>query len=492
MNGLTRPIVGLFLACTIFSISGCGSSGGDSSPGTGQVAVLITDGPTDIYERVLITLSRMVLIGSGGQQIIYDGAPITFDLLELRDRADFAFSQRITAGDYNKIRLHVDEVRLVDLGDPADPSDDVEEVLDNLAANGRIDLNPQGPFTVTTDRTTVISLDIDANRSFQVVQTGNQRLKLRPVIFVDVFQDDIVLPNRLIRVFGRVDSVDEVGESLVLCELRFVAALGTPADTDDCAQVFATGASHFGADALAIDFAALAQAIADSDNPLLTAIGFPGMPGDGAPADVVLDLDAVVTEFGARRTDTDPGWETSSGVVQSDPTATDCDTTQCVDFLPADAAAAITVQLQDETRVFTRDGTELGLADIMQNDVGAFDGLLVPNGGSEALRASLFVFGPTPGDNLVSGSLTAVTLGDDFDVLMVQPDTGDPVAVCVTAETDVLRILVDGEAISISDLLDPAVLDPSAGLNVDAAGVASSTDGCDVDAEVVIVDEGTS
>ncbi|MFW2404267.1 MAG: DUF4382 domain-containing protein [Gammaproteobacteria bacterium] len=489
MNGFTRPVFGLILAWTLLMGAGCGgSSGGGSAAGTGQVAVLITDGPTDEYERVLITLSSMILIGSGGQQVIYDGEPITFDLLKLRDRADFAFSQTITEGDYSKIRLQVDEVRLVDLGDPADPDDDVEEVLDNLAANGKIDLNPRGPFSVVADKTTVISLDIDAQRSFQVVQTGNSRLKLRPVIFVDVFQDDIVLPNRLIRAFGRVESVDEAAESLVLCDLQFVAALDAPADADNCARVFAGSATHFGADAMTIDFAALAQAIADSDNPLLTAIGFPGIPDDAAPDGVVLDLDAVVNEFGARKTDTDPGWETTDGLVQTDPSTVDCDNMKCVDFLPAGAADPITVQLQTATRVFARDGTELGQGDIAQDVAGAFDGLRVPLGAGEALRASLFVVGPAPGEDLVSGTLTAVAIGDELDVLSVQPETGDPVAVCVTADTDILRILVDGDAVSILDLLDPAVLDPSEDLQVDVAGNDSSMAGCDVDADLVIVE----
>ncbi|NND37545.1 MAG: hypothetical protein HKN81_10480 [Gammaproteobacteria bacterium] len=84
--------------------------------------------------------------------------------------------------------------------------------------------------------------------------------------------------------------------------------------------------------------------------------------------------------------------------------------------------------------------------------------------------------------------LTAVSTGDEFDMLTVLPETGDLVAVCVTADTDILRILVDGDAVSILDLLDPAVLDPSEDLQVDIAGNDSTLEGCDVDAELVIVE----
>jgi len=489
MNGFTRPMIGLAFAYVSLFLISCGGGSGPAAGGTGQVVVLITDGPTDQYERVLITLTRMLLIGSGGQQVIYDGDPITFDLLKLRNRADFAFSQRITAGNYNKIRLEIDEVRLIDLGDPGDPNDDVEVILNDLPANGKIDLNPQGPFTVTAGETTVILLDIDARRSFQVVQTGNQRLKFRPVIFVDIFQADIVLPNRLIRAFGRVESVDEVAESLLLCDLQFVAALGAPAAANDaCARIFAGSANHFGEDGLAIDFAALAAAIAANATPLLTAIGLPSLPDNGTPDNVVLDLDAVVSQLGGRKTDTDPGWETTDGLIQGAPTPTDCDTEQCAEFLPDDADNPITVQLQAETRVFARDGTELGQADIVVGATGSFDGLRVPAGTSEALRASLFIVGAAPSGDLISGTLTAVSIGDDFDVLTVQPQSGDPVALCVTAESDVLRILVDDESVSIADLLDPAVLDLSADLQIDAAGEASATPGCDIDAAVVIIE----
>lgn len=493
MNGFTRPIIGLTIVCTSFFLTACGSSSSGpataDTQGTGQVVVLITDGPTDQYERVLITLTRMLLIGAGGQQVIYDGDPITFDLLKLRDRTDFAFSQRITEGNYSKIRLEISEIRLIDLGDLADPNDDVEEILDDLPANGKIDLNPQGPFTVTAGKTTVISLDIDARRSFQVVQTGNQRLKFRPVIFVDIFQDDIALPNRLIRAFGRVESIDEGAESLLLCDLQFVAALGAPAAANNtCARVFVGSAHHFGADGLAIDFAALADAIAASETPQLTVIGLPSLPGDGAPDNVILDLDSVVTQLGGRKTDVGPGWETTDGLIQGAPTPTDCDTAQCTEFLPNDTDTPITIQLQAETRVFGRDGTELGQADMVAGTLGGFDGLRVPAGGAEALRASLFIVGATPGGDLVSGTLTAVSVGNDFDILTLQPESGDPVAVCITAETDVLRILVDGESVSIADLLDPAVLDVSTDLQIDAAGEASATSGCDIDATVVIIE----
>jgi len=480
----------IILSATMLAITGCGGSSGGGSAQTGQVSVVFTDGPTDEYEQILITLTRMTLIGAGGQVVIYDGGPITFDLLQLRDRADFAFSQRVTVGEYNKIRLEVAEVTLVDLGDVADPTDDVEVVLDKLPANGKIDLNPRGPISILADRATVVELDMDARRSFQVVNTGNGGLRLRPVIFVNVYDDEIVLPNRITRVFGTVESVDVDASSLVLCDLQFVAQLGgLPAPNDGaCVQVFAAGASAFDAAGMAVEFATLAADIDNTPEAQLTAIGFPTLPATTADS-IVLELDAVTTELGPRKTDSEPGWETTPGTIVSDLTMDNCDAAQCVDFLPAAEATALTVQLQPETRVFTRDGTELSQADLGADVAGTFDGLRVAVSDAEQLLASLFITGPDAGGDLVSGTLTAVMTGDTFDTLVVQPESGPALNVCVTSDTDMLQILVDNETVTIVDLLDPAVLDPSTGLQVEAAGTSPGMEaGCDLDASVVIID----
>jgi len=499
MISFVRRAAGILTLLLIGILAGCGGSGG-SGPTTGQVVVTITDGPTDVYERVLITLKRMTLIGPGGHEVVYEraplDAPLTFDLLQLRDRADFAFSQTITAGQYNKIRLEVVKVTLVDLGDPEDPTDDVEYVLDKLAANGKIDLNPQGPFNVTAGRTTVIELDIDARRSFQVVETGTGTLKLRPVIFTNIYEGDVILPNRFVRVFGTLDAVNNAGvDTLKICDLRFVARLGgSPAvSTDACVQVFAAGANHFDVAGDAILFADVVTAFNDADNLgetlEITAIGFASLPNGAAPADIALNLDAVVDELGPRDSGMLDHWDTTIGTLKSDCVAPlPC---ASVNFLPRDAGSEITVQLQPETRVYRRDGTELAQTDLMTDETGAFDALRVDNGGIEELKASLFVFGPDPGKETVSGMLVAtdVSLDGLYDILTVQPDGGAPtVAVCVNADTDVLRILIDDESVSIVDLLDPAVLDPGSGLLIEAAGDLSTAPDCYIDAAVVIVE----
>jgi hypothetical protein len=469
------------LIITSFAVAGCGGS--DSAPTeTGTLAVIITDGPTDQYEQILITLTGMSLIGgSGGHQVVYDGPPITFDLLDLGDRADFAFSGEIIADDYSKIRLEVSQIELVDV-DAIEPSP-VELVA--LPADGHIDLNPQGPFTISAGQTTVVELDMDANRSFLAIETGNGGIRLRPVIFVNVYSGDFILPSKLVRVSGTVSTVTvtvtdtKAEKSVLLCSLHFAAQLGTPVVTSDptnCVRVFSNeSTSIFGADGLASDF----QGISATDE--MTAIGF--LTPDGA--DALFSLYSVVMELGAHQPPSDTGWETLRGLVVS--AQQDCDmvfdSEQCFDFKAFDTDIPVRTRLQATTRVFNSQGTELAHTDINDIDTGTVDGLRIING-TEELRAALVVLNSDIGETLVSGFLEGVDMGDPYDVLMVAG-----MAVCVNDETDILRILVDDEVVTIIDVLDRAAIDAAAGHMVDASGVPDEVaTGCHIVADVVIIE----
>jgi len=458
----------------VMTIAGCGGSSSAPAQEKGTLAVVITDGPTDDFDRILITLERMLLIGGdGGHQIVYDGPSITFDLLDLRDRADFAFSGEIIADDYSKIRLVVSDVQLIDTDLPG------SQPLVDLPANGKIDLNPQGPFTIAAGQTTVVELDMDANRSFHVVEQGNGDYRLRPVIFVNVYADDIILPSKLVRVFGTVDSVDDTGpeRSVLLCSLHFAAQLGAPVVTSDptkCVRVFENAStSFFGEDGLASNFGAVAA------QDMLTGIGFLTA---GAP-DVLFDLDAVVMEIGEHQPPSATGWETLRGLVGPD---ADCgiipDAADSFCFLPVDAITPVKTQLQPTTRVLDSQGTILSHADVQDTEAGILDALRINNGDEEFL-AALVVLSQNSGDEVIAGLLADVVPGDPYDFLLI-----DGMAVCVDEETDILRILVDEDVVTIVDLIDPDVLEPGVDM-VEAAGTPGEVgSSCDIVADVVIVE----
>jgi hypothetical protein len=244
-----RTLITTLLLALALTLNAC--SGGSGSPATGEVAVVLTDGPTDQYQRMLITMVGMTLIGPGGHVELYNGPEITFDLLKMSEWADLAFTTKVLAVSYNKIRIELSKVELIDL---ADSNNNV--ILDKLPANGKIDLNLRGSFEVSPEYTTVIKLDIDAKRSFQVIETGNSKLQLRPIIFVEIFQDSIFLPERLVRIAGQVevgsivgaDTVDPVDDSFRLCNLQFISQSNGPSlgNASDCVRVYADSATSAG------------------------------------------------------------------------------------------------------------------------------------------------------------------------------------------------------------------------------------------------------
>ena len=144
---------------------GGGSSGGGAASAvqTGEVAVLIADGPADEYDAILIDVSEVSLLpAGGGDPIVLFRAdpPVELDLLDLRDE-DFVLAVRddIPAGTYAKVRLRVDDVRPV--GGPC------EDLVTRLPS-GKIDLQPDGPIVVGAGETIFLRLDIDADKSIHL------------------------------------------------------------------------------------------------------------------------------------------------------------------------------------------------------------------------------------------------------------------------------------------------------------------------------------
>lgn len=466
-----------FLLAAGLALNACGGGSGNDQPATGQVAVVFTDGPTDEYERILVSITGMSLIGAGGQVALYDGPEITFDLLEMSEWGDLAFNTEVLAGSYNKIRLQLSGLELEDTDDPSN-----SVFIDNLPANGMIDLNPQGPFEVSPDFTTVIKLDMDAERSFQAVQTGQGKVQFRPIIFVDVFEGNIVLPERLVRVFGTVDagSIEGAGtpdasdDAFRLCSLVFVAQSSGPdlGDPAACVKVHADAATGL------FDDTGAPQGfgtVAEGD--LLTAVGFLVDTDDPA---AVLGLNSVALAIGDRQPSAADGWTTAGGVVATDPVA--CAADQCFDFDPDGADPVVTTRMQPETRVFRADGAELTQADVSTGDGGSVDGL--PVGGE--LYAALVVLSSDAGSGLVTGTLDGVGTAGSLPVLEVMTGAGGLVNVCVNADTDIIRVLTEGE-VTLLDLVDVSTLET--GLLVEAFGDASAPPaGCDVLADQVIVE----
>jgi hypothetical protein len=477
----TRSIKLAFISCLVALLAACGGSSSDAPSPTGQVAVILTDGPTDQYQRILISLTKFTLIGPGGHVDLYSGPEITFDLLEMSEWGDLAFNTKVLAGQYNKIRLQLSRVELVDM------TNNESVVLDALPAGGKIDLNPQGPFDVSPDYTTVVKVDMDAKRSFQVVQTGNAKLKLRPIVFVDVYQGEIFLPERLVRVYGTVadDSFNEPPGSFRLCDLQFISQVGGPSmgGPDDCVRIATdVDTGIFNESQVSMSMSSGFSSI--ESNQSMTAIGFVTDTDDSS---AFLGLEAVAIEIGerARYYATGNGWDTIHGVVASAPAL--CGADQCFDFDPSDSDPAITTHMLTATRVFRADGVELLQSDVTAGDIGSIDAYRAD--AMSDFFASLIVLSTDSGSGIVSGILSGTNTADPvYSQLFVTLEGGAPLIVCVDANTAIVQVLADDEIVTLFDLIDPAVLETGSLIEAFGEPMPATSVTCDILAEQVIVE----
>ncbi|WP_435104180.1 DUF4382 domain-containing protein [Arhodomonas sp. AD133] len=184
------------------SLAACGGGGGsddndnsadggstETASTTGNVAVLMTDAPTDTYEQINLTVTGITLLPD---EDATDVEPVTLfegertvDLLQLRDYTElFSLAEEVPVADYEKVRLAASRVELVDTD-----TDPVTQVGAELPS-GKVDLVPEDGLQVTADRTLYLELDVDAANSLLVTQAGADTVLFRPVVMVETFEED--------------------------------------------------------------------------------------------------------------------------------------------------------------------------------------------------------------------------------------------------------------------------------------------------------------
>lgn len=184
-----------------------------NAPTTATVGILLTDAAVDAYEHAYVTITCVELIGGDdGHQLIFSGEE-TVDLLALRDSVRLlAVSEDVQPGDISKIRLCAQDMQLVE-----EDAEGVENTIDvDLVANGKIDLNPRETITLAAGDVVFASLDWDMNESLKLTETGNDRIIMRPVIFVKIGTEP-AFKQGLVRVSGIIDAVAPDFTAFRLC-----------------------------------------------------------------------------------------------------------------------------------------------------------------------------------------------------------------------------------------------------------------------------------
>jgi hypothetical protein len=204
-----------FLGLVFAVVAGCSSGSGTSTDasntasGTGSVALLLTDAPSDIFKEINITVIKAELMSDDGRVTVFQGKR-TFNLLDLTDARIFAIREGIPSGSYNKIRLILEDkgIELVDY--------DNHSYYPKLPGNNKLDLNPRGKFDVVAGFTLVIQIDMDANKSIHIVKKGKKdEYNFRPVVFIDIVTD--MFKERFVKLHGDIHAINTADQSFKLC-----------------------------------------------------------------------------------------------------------------------------------------------------------------------------------------------------------------------------------------------------------------------------------
>jgi hypothetical protein len=189
LNTIKKASLGIVLA---FLLGGCSggssetSSGGGESSDTsldggsnsvtsssdplGTLSIYLTDAPTDEVSSVNVYITGLTIKRSGASVERFSNDVGLIDLLDLRDSTLLIAEDNVTAGDYEFIRVGLDQSRsnVIVSGETLPlkiPSEEIKVL---------------GGFVVPTGGFTNILLDFDADKS--LVKLGNGNWLLKPVI----------------------------------------------------------------------------------------------------------------------------------------------------------------------------------------------------------------------------------------------------------------------------------------------------------------------
>ena len=464
---MPTPWISLVAAvAAALTLTACGGGGGSAagpapSDATATVGVLITDAPVGQWDEAIATITSVTLIGDERQVELFSGSQ-TLDLLKLADFSElFAVSDDVPAGRYSKIRLQLSDLVLNDIN--PETGNVVDSERPQLVGNGKIDLNPRNSFVLAGGDVVFIELDFDMEKSLKITETGNGKLIIRPVVFVDIRTERP--QGRLSRVHGEITGIDPFTGDFRLCQTVYVSnwdddgpndAIGP--DGRRCVTVSSDDDTGiFGADGLPQTFADLAVGEEATVIGRLRALSDDEMGDDSGDDDSNDDdsdddrfdgdshyfaLDAYVVEEGPLGTFRRVLGTVASGV---DPSTGRFD----LDVAAGQGIATATglpVQLFDESRIFNRDGEELGREAIVTDRVALADGVLLI-GDDDVLRSPLVVLGALAPSNAAAIEGSVVDVNTAEGTLLVNDGTMDR---CVSAAGADIYLVDDDDGFSSS------------------------------------------
>jgi hypothetical protein len=419
---------------------GGGSGGVSGSLSTGSVAVLVTDAPNGMFSEIWLTINRIELLSEETKALIFSGEE-RVDLLKLEDESTlFSIASDVPAVVYDKIRLHVSDVLLVK--EYEDMNGDVvrEEIIPDLTGNGKLDLNPRMPFMVEPDGMLVLQIDMDANKSIHIHQTGNKdKYKFRPVVFIDIL--DGIITGKHVTIDGIVSEIDPDNMIFTLCptgtifwDVRTASADDDYDDDPDhmserCVTVDAVDASIFDENGEPADFDALMDGDFVTASGLLRAFDDDNDDsndnGDNGSYDyhheLILDAEVIRIRI--------PGGDDFLKLKGEVLTAPNADGEFDFALDPGQKVEGdLIVALQPGTKIFSRDGDPLADTDIVPGLPAIVQGTLVTSTTQGAvLKATRIVLDTSEDSAEFEGTISGINYDDQtFDL-----DFSDGGSICV-------------------------------------------------------------
>jgi len=403
---ITIPVLSLFLfACG--GGGGGGTTGSVSPASTGTVTLLVTDAPSDDFNAIILSVTRVELFCASGKVEVFSGFK-KFDLLKLANVTEIFAEKDVPVGICSKIRLTLKEIELV--------MKDGSREYPKLPGNGKLDLNPRGGFEILPYTRLFIQLDMDAEKSIKVHETGNGKYQFRPVVFVKIVTDSF--GTKLVRLEGFVDNLDAASGSFELCRIQAQGEL-LDDDSEDgdpyCVTINTTqaNASFFDSDGDPTTIKNLA------DGDFVTAVGRFSFAGyrvtasrhdddDGSSDDDSSDDDAdrqLVLNAEIVWQDNDGNYDQFRGLARSEVTTdevtidnvagTDIGAWFKFDTFPGQEACggsdevSIPALVQDGTRLYDRFGNELGADDVQPGIPTLIDGVCDDGKGGVGLKSAM-------------------------------------------------------------------------------------------------------
>lgn len=399
------------MALVALTLGSCGGSG-SGSPTAGAVGIVLSDGPSEEFSAIELTIRRIELLGDSERTTIFEGDK-TVDLLQLADHGElFSLDEEVPPGTYDKIRLTLADPGGVSLVRSAPDGTILETIHPDMGGNGKLDLNPRGAFEVVPGGTLLVQLDVDAEKSIHIHATGNNRYRFRPVVFVDILGEE--LPGRLVRMEGWAGPIDEQSGCFPLGAQVSAASLDEGLPSGYCTLVCPGEAAVFDENGEPTT----TQAITEGQR--LTAIGFlramtEDETGDGSRT-CRLVLAAEVIELGGSER-----FRKICGRIDSPPAGTG----ETFELQPEEATEALTVLLQEQSPIFSRQGERLTFEDLEAGSLVCVDGVEEEDTAGPLYRAALVVLDTAAPD--IDGPLagTVAEILPEAGELVVTTSAGD-------------------------------------------------------------------